>query len=67
MPCCVQSESAALCVHLPLDADPLHPDGMLMFTIFGRELIDKLCMLGFDTTAHHLHIGPYGIIGENAW
>lgn len=49
------------------DADPLHPDGVLMFTIFGRELADKLCMLGFHTTVHHLHIGPYGIIGDNAW
>jgi SAM-dependent methyltransferase len=48
-------------------ADPLHPDGMLMFTIFGREMADKLCMLGFDTTVHHLHIGPYGILGDNAW
>jgi len=40
---------------------------MLMFTIFGRELADKLCMLGFDTAVHHLHIGPLGIIGDNAW
>jgi len=47
--------------------DHLHPKGVLMFTIFGRELADKLCMLGYNTTVHHLHNAAHGIIGNNAW
>lgn len=46
---------------------PRHPDGVLLFTIFGREAADKLCMLGFNATVHHLHVGLRGIIGDNAW
>jgi SAM-dependent methyltransferase len=47
--------------------DHLHPKGVLMFTIFGREMADKLCMLGYNTTVHHLHNAAHGIIGDNAW
>ncbi|KAL4423861.1 hypothetical protein ABPG75_001162 [Micractinium tetrahymenae] len=47
--------------------DSLHPKGVLLFTIFGKEMVDKVCMLGYNVTAHHLHHGAHGIIGNNAW
>lgn len=47
--------------------DRLHPKGVLLFTIFGQEMVDKTCMLGYNVTTHHLHHGAHGIIGNNAW
>ena len=55
--------------HLPpiYQGDHLHPKGVLVFTIFGREMADKLCMLGYNTTVHHLHNHAHAILGNNAW
>jgi hypothetical protein len=47
--------------------DAIHKNGILLYTIFGKETVDKLCMLDFNVTAHHLHVGAHGIIGKNAW
>jgi hypothetical protein len=47
--------------------DRLHPKGVLLFTIFGRESVDKACMMGFNVTALRIHHGAHGIIGNNAW
>lgn len=47
--------------------DPLHQKGDLIFTIFGQEMVDKMCLLGFNVTAHRLHNGAHGILGNNAW
>ena len=47
--------------------DRLHPKGVLLFNIFGRETVDKVCMMGFNVTVLRMHNGAHGIIGENAW
>ncbi|KAI3432864.1 hypothetical protein D9Q98_010447 [Chlorella vulgaris] len=47
--------------------DAIHKNGILLYTIFGKETVDKLCMLDFNVTTHHLHVGAHGIIGKNAW
>ena len=47
--------------------DPIHNKGALLFTIFGREMVDKVCLLGFNTTSLHMHKGHHGIVGANAW
>lgn len=47
--------------------DPLHQKGDLIFTIFGQETVENMCMLGYNVTVHHLHNGGHGILGNNAW
>ena len=47
--------------------DPIHNKGALLFTIFGQEMVDRLCLLGFNTTSLHMHKGHHGILGANAW
>ena len=45
----------------------VHPEGSLIYTIFGKESVDKLCMMRYEPTVHHLHNGSAGILGDNAW
>ena len=46
--------------------DPLRPEGIPVFTVFGYELIYKLCDLGFEAYAHRLHVPREGILGSGA-
>jgi SAM-dependent methyltransferase len=48
--------------------DPVNPDGdgILVWTIFGREMTGKLEELGFRTQVLRLHEPRYGIIGAGA-
>lgn len=47
--------------------DPLHPDqGILVWRIFGREMLSILEEVGFHVTAHELNDPTCGIIGEGA-
>jgi len=46
--------------------DPVRPEGVLVFTIFGLEMLVRLARLGFDTRFYALREPWYGIVGPNA-
>jgi SAM-dependent methyltransferase len=46
--------------------DPVRPEGVLVFTIFGLEMLVRLAELGFDTRMYALHSPRHGIVGPNA-
>lgn len=46
--------------------DPVRPEGVLVFTIFGLEMLVRLAELGFDTRMYRLHDPWHGIVGPNA-
>jgi SAM-dependent methyltransferase len=46
--------------------DPVRPEGVLVFTIFGLEMLVRLAELGFDTRMYCLHSTWHGIVGPNA-
>lgn len=46
--------------------DPVRPEGVLVFTIFGLEMLVRLAELGFDTRLYALREPWYGIVGANA-
>jgi SAM-dependent methyltransferase len=46
--------------------DPVRPEGVLVFTIFGLEMLVRLARLGFDTRFYVLREPWYGIVGPNA-
>jgi SAM-dependent methyltransferase len=46
--------------------DPVRPEGVLVFTIFGLEMLVRLAELGFDTRMYALHSPWHGILGPNA-
>jgi SAM-dependent methyltransferase len=46
--------------------DPVRPEGVLVFTIFGLEMLVRLAQLGFDTRMYALHSPWHGIVGPNA-
>jgi SAM-dependent methyltransferase len=46
--------------------DPVRPEGVLVFTIFGLEMLVKLAELGFDTQMYRLWNPVQGIVGPNA-
>lgn len=46
--------------------DPVHPDGALVYTVFGLEMLVRLRRLGFAVRVHHLHRTAHGILGDNA-
>jgi SAM-dependent methyltransferase len=46
--------------------DPVRPEGVLVFTIFGLEMLVRLARLGFDTRMYALHSPWHGILGPNA-
>jgi SAM-dependent methyltransferase len=46
--------------------DPVRPEGVLVFTIFGLEMLVRLAQLGFDTRMYRLHRAWQGIVGPNA-
>ena len=46
--------------------DPLSPQGILVYTIFGLEMLVRLRRIGFLTNFFHLSVPWLGIIGPNA-
>ena len=46
--------------------DPVRPEGVLVFTIFGLQMLVRLAELGFDTRMYALHSPWHGIVGSNA-
>jgi hypothetical protein len=46
--------------------DPIRPEGILVFTLFGHEMVDKLCSMGFAVKIHRLHAPSFGILGHGA-
>ncbi len=46
--------------------DPVRPEGVLVFTIFGLEMLVRLAELGFATRFYCLWEPWYGIVGPNA-
>lgn len=45
-------------------ADPVRPDdGILVYTIFGQELFQKLCLIGFDVEVFNLYNPEQGAAG----
>jgi SAM-dependent methyltransferase len=46
--------------------DPVRPEGVLVFTIFGLEMLVRLAELGFDTKMYCLWSPWHGIVGPNA-
>ncbi len=47
--------------------DPVHPGrGVLVWRIFGQEMLKQLEGIGFDVSAIRLRQPEYGIIGDNA-
>ena len=46
--------------------DPVRPEGVLVFTIFGLEMLVRLAELGFDTRMYCLRSPWHGIVGPNA-
>ena len=49
-----------------MHGDPIRSEGVPVFTIFGQEMINKLCIIGFDTYAYMIHIPREGILGSGA-
>ena len=49
-----------------MHGDPVRPEGVPVFTIFGKEMITKLCKMGFDTYVYDIHIPREGILGQGA-
>ena len=48
--------------------DPVRPDeGILVWVIFGREMLAKLRALGYEVSLHHLSAEQHGILGDNAF
>jgi hypothetical protein len=45
--------------------DPLRPEGALVYTIFGLEMLVRLAEIGFRTRMHHLYQPWRGILGAN--
>lgn len=46
--------------------DPVHPQGALVYTIFGLEMLVHLRRIGYLVRVHHLHQPAHGIFGDNA-
>jgi SAM-dependent methyltransferase len=45
--------------------DPLDPDGCLVYTVFGLEMLVKLAHIGFHTNWYQICDYHYGTIGNN--
>jgi len=46
--------------------DPVRPDGVLVYTIFGLEMLVRLAEIGFSTSMYRLWSPRHGIVGPNA-
>ena len=46
--------------------DPFDPKGVLVFNIFGLEMLIDLKKIGFNTNLYHLHSPLNGILGNGA-
>ena len=45
--------------------DPLRPGGVLVYTLFGQQMLTRLCHIGFDVEARRMQNEGLGIIGGN--
>ena len=45
--------------------DPIRNEGILVFTIFAQQMVDKLCNMGYLVRILHLRIPEFGILGGN--
>jgi SAM-dependent methyltransferase len=46
--------------------DPVRPEGVLVFTIFGLQMLVRLAEVGFSTRMYQLSRPDRGIVGSNA-
>lgn len=47
--------------------DPVRPDeGILVWNIFGQEMLECLCTIGFEVDDLKLQAAEFGILGDNA-
>jgi Methyltransferase domain len=46
--------------------DPIRPEGALVFNIFGKEMVSKLCALGYETHGFRIYSEMHGAIGPGA-
>ena len=49
-----------------MHGDPVRPEGVPVFTIFGHEMVAKLCAIGYQVHTYELHIPSEGILGAGA-
>jgi SAM-dependent methyltransferase len=47
--------------------DPLRPEGILVFTHFGREMLERLRAIGFDARELRLRSAWRGVLGEDGY
>jgi SAM-dependent methyltransferase len=45
--------------------DQLRPDGILVYTSFGREMLDRCAAIGFDVSVFQLRALSSGLLGAN--
>jgi hypothetical protein len=46
--------------------DPVRKEGIPVFTIFGLEMVDKLCQIGFSVAVKVIYAPEWGIIGKES-
>lgn len=46
--------------------DPIRPKGVLVFILFGMEMLGKLCDIGFDVEVQRLTNPKYGLLGAGS-
>lgn len=46
--------------------DPLRPEGVLVYTLFGREMLAKLEEIGFQVKSSFVHSTSMGILGRDS-
>lgn len=49
-----------------MHGDPIRPEGVPVFTIFGQEMVQKLCDFGFDMYVFEVHSPAQGILGSGS-
>ncbi len=47
--------------------DPIRPKGVLVYTLFGKEMMKKLCDIGFGVEYLRLRRPDHGILGNNGY
>lgn len=47
--------------------DPLRPQGILVFTHFGRAMLARLAEIGFATTVHRVRSLRLGLLGDDGY
>lgn len=47
--------------------DPIRQEGILVYTIFGQQMVDRLCGMGYRVDTLHLRLPAYAILGANGY